>query len=206
MRTEPPSLETDVPQRADVSPLSPAQQREIQVARLRVEKVAGAMKTATFNGYTTLFFAICSTPFAIHDVTGFLVTVALWGVAMVELMHRPHIRCMDPVGLRRLGWNQIAFMGLLVVYSLWNIVLVETGTSTVGEQVQSTLGGYDLSGIDVDGLVRAATWATYGTLIIAAVLFQGLWFARGYFHRARLAQEFRDETPPWVVGIVTPAK
>ncbi|MBI1373862.1 MAG: hypothetical protein GC159_14155 [Phycisphaera sp.] len=204
--SEPLSLGDDKPQRSDTVPLSLAQQREIQLARRRVEKVAGAMKMANFNGYATLFFAICSLPFALNDVAGFLVAVALWGVALVELGHRPHIQRMDPVGLRRLGWNQVTFMALLVIYSVFNIILVETGNSGIGDELQSELGGYDLSGVDVDGLVRASTLAIYGTLIIVSVLFQGLWFARSYFKNARLAQEFHDETPEWVVDIVTPEK
>jgi len=201
------SLAADAPPPvADTPPLSAEQMRQVAEARRQLKRVSGASRMASFNGYTTAFFAMVSTLFALASVEGALICIGLWVVAIVELSQRPSVRRMDPRGLVRLGWNQVAFMTLLVVYASWRLYVVEFGEPAGLELLKREMSSIpELRQLDIEGLYHKITWVVYGSLIVLSIAFQGLWFARYYFARARIAAEYRDQTPAWVIELVSPS-
>lgn len=96
---------------------------------------------------------------------------------------------------RLLGWNQVGFLGLLVLYCLWSIYL--TFTQPLSPEIQEQL---EFLSADITGLVTGFTVLVYGAVIVVTIIFQGL-NARYYFARTVLMEDYLRETPAWIVEL-----
>ncbi len=175
------------------TPLSLEQRQELSEANERARKVLGAAKVATFNGWTIGIFAAFGLLFGIFSVTALVMGVGMGLVARNEFRGRTLLRQFDPLGPRLLGRNQLGFMGLIIVYSLWSMY------QTVSNPITEIAGLEAIAG-SVGGLVTEVTLAVYGGVIVLTALFQGL-NARYYFVRTQLVEGYLRETPDWIVEI-----
>lgn len=181
-------------------PLSPEQLAQWAQANRSARKVLGAAKVATFNGWTIGVFAALCLPFAIFgDFTSLVIGLGLGAVAWNEFRGRTLIRQFNMRGPRTLGWNQLALLGLLIGYCLWQIRVGLAGTDPYQEVLQSTpeLGSM-LGGIE--HLQKVLTLAVYGSIIALSLVFQGL-NAVYYFSRARLMRAYLTQTPAWILEV-----
>jgi hypothetical protein len=177
----------------DGGPLSPEHQKELVQATERARKVLGAVKVATFNGWTIGVFAAITLLFALFSMTALVVGAGMAVVSWNEFRGRTMLRAFDPKGPRLLGRNQVGFMSLLVGYCLWSIYRTLTNPITEIEGLEQ------FAGIAGD-LVTNLTVAVYGAVIVLSVLFQGL-NALYYFRRVRPVEEYVRETPRWIVEL-----
>jgi len=92
-------------------PLSQSQQHEVAAANDRARKIRKAAAVAAFNGWVTGFFAVCSAPFALFSLPGFVVAVGL-----NEFRGRNRLLRFDPDAPAFLGWNQVGFLTLIICY------------------------------------------------------------------------------------------
>ena len=181
-------------------PLSAEHHQQIASAHSRAAKVRSAARVAAFNGWVTGAFALCSLPFAPFSVAGFLVAVGLAVVTYNEFRGRTMLLAFDPKAARLLGWNQVGFLSLIVVYSLWMILDGLTGTNPMTKELQQhpelkeALGSME----DIQSLYQLAIIANYGTVIVLSAIFQGF-NAYYYFTRSALIQAYLRETPGWIV-------
>lgn len=184
-------------------PLTPEHQRELALAQARAKKVRAAARTAAFNGWVTAAFAVCSAPFAPFSAVGFLATAGLAYIAYNEFQGRKRLLRFDPTAARLLGWNQIGFLALIVLYCLWMLYTGLTGAGPFSEELKTNPELADaLGSLDgIDQLYRHLVVAVYGSVIALSVVFQGL-TALYYFTRRKYVEACRRETPTWVLELL----
>jgi hypothetical protein len=145
---------------------------------------------AAFNGWTIGAIAVLSLPFAFFGWDGLLVTIGLFIVAGLEFRGRSQLQKFVPSAASLLGWNQIGFLILIVVYCLW-MVLVGAENIRANPQISQLLGADGLR------LYRSIVVAFYGTVIALSVAFQG-GNAIYYFSRRKHIVAYLQQTPQWV--------
>lgn len=184
------------------NPLTPAWREELTLANGRAKAIRKASGVAAFNGWMTGFFAACSAPFSLFSIPGFLVTAGLAFVAYNEFQGRKRLLRFDPTSPARLGWNQIGFLLLIIVYCLW---MIWSGLTSPGPfaaelaakpELAATLGPLD----QFDELYKFLVVAMYGLMIVLSVVFQGL-NALYYFSRRKHVESYVRETPAWVLEV-----
>ena len=180
-------------------PLSPQHQQDLLEANRRVRKILGAVKVATFNGWTTAVFAGLSLICSLFSVTALLMGIGLAVVAWNEFRGKDLLQGFDPRGVRLLGWNQVGFIGLLVAYSLWGIFTGLTGPDPYQAYIDQNPALAPMLG-SIGGLHTALTLAVYGGVIVCSIVFQGL-NSLYYFKRGAMLKAYLNQTPPWIVQL-----
>jgi hypothetical protein len=174
----------------------------LEQAQVRAKQIRTAAGVAAFNGWVTAFFAAASAPFAPFSFVGALVTLGLGVVAYNEFQGRRKLLQFDARGADMLGWNQLGFLGLIVVYSAWMLFTGLTGAGPFAGELQkspelaSILGPVE----QYDELYRMIVVAVYGTMIVLGVLFQG-GYALYYFSRRKLLTGYVRDTPVWICDL-----
>ena len=184
------------------SPLAPEHHRELATANERAKKIRKAAKVAGFNGWVTAIFAVCSVPFALFSVCGFLVAVGLAVVAYNEFQGRKRLLHFDRTAPSLLGWNQVGFLTLIVVYCLWMLFTSLTGEGYFAAELKAKPElGQVFDNLDqLDYLVKVIMVAVYSLVIALSVIFQGL-NAVYYFTRRKHVDAYVEETPEWVLDV-----
>jgi hypothetical protein len=181
------------PDTHDDGPLTPEHRKDLVQATERANKIFGAVKVATFNGWTIGIFAGITLLFALFSATALVVGAGMAFVSWNEFRGRTLLRQFDPQGPRLLGRNQVGFMGLLVGYCLWSIYRTLTNPITQIEGLE------EIAGFTAE-LVTNLTVSVYAMVIVLSVFFQGL-NALYYFRRAKHVEDYVRETPRWIVEL-----
>jgi hypothetical protein len=183
-------------------PLSAGHLQELAQAQSRAKKIRTAAGVAAFNGWMTAFFAVASAPFAPFSFAGALVTLGLGVVAYNEFQGRRKLLQFDARGADLLGWNQLGFLGLIVVYSAWMLFTGLTGEGPFAGELQRNpeLAGVLGSLQQYDDLYRLIVVAVYGSVIVLSSIFQGgnAWY---YFSRRKLLAGYLRDTPVWICDL-----
>ncbi len=185
-------------------PLSMEHFQELARGDVRNKVIRKAARVASFNGWTTAVIAALSAPFALFSVAGFLVTVVLSVVAYNEFRGRNRLNQFDPTAASLLGWNQIGFLILIVIYCIWAMFIgINQADSALAEfssnpEFADLLGSPDQLG----GLYELLVYAVYGSVIVLSVVFQGL-TAFYYFTRRKHIEAYVRTTPEWVRKLQT---
>ena len=187
---------------APVGPLNSSQQDEVTAAHLRGKKVRKAAGVAAFNGWVTAIFAVVSIPFAFFSVSGFLVALGLSIVAYNEFRGRRRLLSFDASGAPLLGWNQVGFLGIIILYCIWMLFTALTGESPIAAEMHAKpeLAAVMGEPEQFDQLYRLVVVAVYGSVIVLSVIFQGL-NAVYYFTRRRHVEDYVLKTPDWVLEL-----
>ncbi len=183
-------------------PLSQTQQHQVAAAHERAKKIRKAASVASFNGWVTGIFAVCSAPFAVFSLSGFVMTVGLSIVAYNEFRGRKRLLQFDQRAPAFLGWNQVAFLALIVCYCIWMLIagLTSDGPLAAELKAKPELGAvFDSTG-EFDELYRMLVVAVYGSIIVLTGVFQGL-NALYYFSRRKYVNAYVEETPDWVLDL-----
>jgi hypothetical protein len=175
---------------------------ELALANERSKKIRKAAGVAAFNGWMTGIFAVTSAPFAPFSIAGFLVTVGLGIVAYNEFQGRKRLLRFDDSAPQLLGWNQVGFLTMIVVYCLW---MMFAGLTSEGPFAAEIAANPELAQVldSVDGLdaiYKLIVLAVYGSVIVLSVIFQG-WNALYYFSRRKHVEDYVRETPAWVIDV-----
>lgn len=176
------------------SPLTEAQQRELNDAKERARSFLPAAKVASFNGWSIAFFAGVSILFGLFSLTSLLMGVGLAVVARNEFAGRTRLRKFDPSGLELLWRNQVGFMVLIIAYCAWSMYRAVAVPDPEMAEVMELLGE------GTEELVQSLTLTVYAVVIVATGIFQGL-NARYYRLRVARIREYVRETPPWVLDL-----
>ncbi len=183
-------------------PLSQTQQHEVAAAHDRAQKIRKAAAVARFNAWMTGIAAVCSAPFAIFSLPGFLVTVGLSFVAYNELKGRRRLLRFDQKACAFLAWNQLGFLALIAGYSIWMLAvgLTSEGPFAAGIKAQPELSTAFQSVDELDQAYRTLIILFYGTVLALSLLFQGL-NALYYFSRQKYVAAHVQNTPKWVLDL-----
>lgn len=185
-------------QRPAAGPLSAEQLEKLSDANRRAAKVMRACKVASFNGWTCGVIAGASLLFAFSSVVLLVMGVALAVVSFGEIRGKNMLRQFDLRGPRRLGYNQLGLMAVVIAYSLWRIYCALSGPGPYDEYLNSpelikTVG-------PIGDLYVFMTLCIYGGVIVLSATVQGL-TALYYFTRKSCIQAYLDETPDWVIEV-----
>jgi len=172
----------------------------------RRRPVRSAARTAAWDAGITLTIGLLGLLLSLAwwSWLGVLITAAICAIGVVGLVGRRAMSAANPSAARILGLNQIAFMSLIVLYCVIQMLTFsarqETGTLLSGE-VMSQLR--DFAGMDptmlaeMDRAVALLVYGFYSLVILVSICGQG-GLALYYFTRRRHLEAFRRETPEWV--------
>jgi len=185
--------------------------RLIAEAELRGRKLRRAATVALLSGIALATFAglsvlwtlgeLAMDRFAIGllDWQTLVIAAALGVAAWNEFRGRRMLRQFDPRGPRVLGFNQVGLGALLVVYALWMIAAVLLGPNPYAEIIAREPRAAGMLG-GIGDLYRKLAIASYGAMIVATMLCQGL-TAAYYFSRGAVLKQYLCETPAWLVEL-----
>lgn len=184
------------------NPFTPEQQAELRAATNRAAKVRRACTIAKFDAWMTALFAAFTLMAVPFSPSALFIGIPLAAVAFNAFAGEKLLRAFDLRGPRRLGVNQILFMAVIFAYCIWQII----ATFMIGDileqypQLAQLETAYNL---DIDNLtqwVRTIAVLTYGAIIFASVLTQGLmaWY---YFSREKFVRAYIVDTPSWVIDV-----
>ena len=183
-------------------PLSQLQQHQFAAAQDRAQKIRKAAAVARFNGWTIGIFAVCSAPFALMSLPGFLMTSGMSLVAYIELKGRQRLLQFDRKASAFLGWNQVGFLALILCYCIWMLAAGLTSDNPLAAELKANP---DLRAVfdsvdDFSQYYKILIAAVYGTVIVLSVVFQGL-NALYYFTRRKHILAYLQKTPTWVLDL-----
>lgn len=189
-------------ERPTSGPLDQDHHYELALANGRSKKIRKAAGIASFNGWMTGFFAVTSAPFAPFSIVGFLITVGLAIVAYNEFQGRKRILQFDVEAPRLLGWNQVGFLSMILLYCAWMTFSGLTGESPLAAEMkakpelQQALGSME----EFEIIYKLIVVGVYGTVAVLSAIFQG-WNAYYYFSRRKHVEEYIEDTPDWVLDV-----
>jgi len=190
------------------APLTEDHQKEIVAAFERSKKIRRAARVAGFNGWVTGFFAICSALSAYFSLAGIPVAICLGIVTFNEFRGRRRLLQFDTKAPSLLGWNQVGFLSMIIIYCCWMLYSSLTGENEITKifntnpELSKMLNEEELISI-----MRIAIISIYGSVIVLSIIFQGL-NALYYFSIRKHVERFVAETPAWVITLqkLTPKK
>ena len=135
---------------------------------------------------------------------GAMIAVGLCVVGFVERFGAGRMRQADPGAARLLGTNQLALLGLIVLYCLIQMITFSSERAkaeVISPETRSQLSGMPEITRSLDATIERwappATYGFYGLVIVLSAIVQG-GMAAYYFARKRQLAEFHNQTPPWI--------
>jgi hypothetical protein len=188
-------------------PATPLTEEHFALLRRAVacrEPVRRATRTARFSAITTLVIGVAGIPLAIISPSwsAILAIAGVCTIGVLEYIGAQRMRRGLPSAARFLGTNQLAFLGLITLYCVSQMLSFSTAAT------QSTLLSADmqaqlsqLQDVDLNREIKAwaplVSYGFYSLVILLSVGFQG-GLAMYYFTRKRHLEAFTAATPAWV--------
>ncbi len=191
---------------ATVPTLTDAHFAEVRQAVRDRRRVKAAARTALSSGSITLMIGVLAAPFVLvwPSASGVMIVAGMCAVGAVELFGYRRMRRAEPSAARLLGANQLAFLGLISLYCVMQMVAFspeEAQAAALSPEVQAQLSAVpEMAGAINDLVLRWAPIVTYGfysLLIGLSVCFQG-GMALYYFTRRKHIERFNQATPQWI--------
>lgn len=190
---------------ASPAPLTEAHYRALHRAASAWRAVRKAAGVAQLSAASILVVGALGVPLALlfPSLLGFLTAGGVATVGVVEYVGARRLRRGQQSAVVLLAGNQLAFMTLIVVYCLVQL-LSSTGGQThdmlLSGQMQDSLSQLGMQqglGQELQHWTAVATYGLYGSVIVLSVIFQG-GLAYYYFSRRPHLQSYRQNTPPWI--------
>ena len=184
--------------------------RQIATAMAGFKAIRSAARTAWMSAATTLTIGAFSALFFLvwPSWEGALVAVGLCAVGAVEYWGHCRMRRAEVAAAGILAKNQLAFLGLIVIYSLAQMATFSTQklkADALSPEVRSQMAAMPSMQRAIDGPIDRyaplVTYGFYGLVIVMSVLFQG-GLALYYFSRKKRLVAFHSQTPDWVRRVV----
>ena len=181
--------------------LSDEQVQAVRDAKAGRKKIDVAIHVASFNGWSLAIFAGLSGLICLFSpgLVSVLITLGLACTAYHEFKGRAMLRELNPKGAMHLGYNQLAWGGLVVAYCAWSMVYALVGPSAYEQVIERNPELADILGSS-EQMVRGIAVMVYGLAILLTVPYQGLvaWF---YFSRAKHVNRYVENTPEWITQV-----
>jgi hypothetical protein len=178
------------------APASTAQvQHELAAARVAAKKVRRTAAYAIFDAWTIAIFAgisfICGVS---SDISGVIMGLCMGLIAYVEFTGAAQVRRLDPDAAKRLGYNQLAFGALIMLYGFWMM----HGSSSGLDSIKQQLADAGTSSQQVDDWMRTIHNLVIALIVAIPVLAMG-GTALFYFSREKHIRQYIQNTAPWIV-------
>jgi hypothetical protein len=178
----------------------------VQEAARIYKPIKRATWTALGSSIVTLLIGASAVPFLLiwPSLSGFLITVGLGVIGVVEFLGYRKLRKADPTAARFLATNQLAFLGLIVFYCLFQMLSFspeDAKSAALSPEVRAQLSAMpDMASAidrDIEQWAPLVTYGFYSLVIVLSLFFQG-GMAYYYFTRRKFLEAFQRQTPPWV--------
>ena len=160
-------------------------------------RIRRAAAYGTFDGWTIAIFAALSFVCGLSSVVGIAMGIGMGTIAAVELWAVGRLRRLDPAAARMLGFNQIAFALVLIVYAVWSLH-TELGTGAAVRLLVGTDPAVESLVGPIANLAGLIAWVLYGGLMAVAIFCQG-GAAIYYFTRVKHVEAYLRDTPAWIL-------
>jgi len=193
----------------DVSEASPIGEREwglVREAVVRRRKVKRAAGTARGSAIVTLVIGLAALPFVVvsPSFSGLVVVAGILVVGVREWKGYGKMRRAEAGAASYLGWNQVALVGVITFYCLFQMASFSTEevkSAAISPEARSLLAVMPGMAADMDRMIeRLAPYVVYGfysLVMLVSVLAQGA-MAVYYFSRRKYVETFNRQTPEWV--------
>ena len=187
-------------------PLTEAQYDEVRQAVRARRRVKGAARTALLSGAITLAIGVLAAPFVAvwPSASGALIVLGVSAAGAVELVASQRMRRAEPSAARLLGANQLALLGVVVLYCVIQMAAFspeEVRAAALSPEVQAQLSAVPEMARSInDAIMRLAPLVTYGfyTLVIGLSVCSQGGMALYYFTRRKHIEQFNRATPQWI--------
>lgn len=186
-------------------PLSESDFLVVRQAAVCRKAVRAAARTSLISAEITLSIGVIALVLSAmwRDLGGALMAAGVCAVGAVEYSGYRRMRRADPAAARLLGYNQLAFLGLILIYCLIQMLTFSTDHA-LSPEVRSQLGGMPTKEIDqiIEQWAPLVTYGFYGLVMLLSVGCQG-GLALYYFTRRRRVEAFTCQTAEWVRRLFT---
>jgi hypothetical protein len=179
------------------SPLSPAHLTQLTTARTNCKKIRRAIAVAAFDGYTIATFAGLTLLTGLTDPPSILLGLAMSAIAIIELRAGKNLRRLNPQAARTLGFNQLAFAAVLILYAVTRLIAAFHAPSPY-QAYKSADPAMATMLNPIEDLSRLVTVGIYIAMIGIACFAQG-GLALYYFTRAKHLHRYLAATPAWIL-------
>ncbi|MCX5653430.1 MAG: hypothetical protein NTY65_02095 [Planctomycetota bacterium] len=188
------------------SPLDESQFALVQEAARAYKPIKRTAYIALGSAMTTLVIGTSAVAFTLFwpSFSGVMITVGVCAVGAVEFAGYRKMRQADLSAARWLGKNQLAFIGLIVLYCAIQMLTFsaeEIRAAAMSPEFRAQLGAMPDMEREIDRNIEQwaplVTYGFYSLVIVLSVLFQG-GLALYYFTRQKFLDAFQRGTPPWV--------
>ncbi|MGA2585282.1 MAG: hypothetical protein ABSG31_18585 [Tepidisphaeraceae bacterium] len=166
------------------------------IARVAYRRISRAVWVARTDGMILIAFGALTIIGGIGSISAMAAGAVLAVIGWIEWRGSDRLRKFDPRALSTLMLNQLVLGGLLILYSLVQLV-----SEMMGRGLTADLNG-DLSefGVVDTGELHALVMLFYVALIFIAVPCMG-GLAYYYFTRQKYVDAYLKETPDWIVAM-----
>lgn len=191
---------------APASPLDESQFALVQEAARSYKPIKKASRVALGSAVTTLAIGAIAVPFTLvwPSFASALVTVGVCVVGVVEFLGYQKLKQADPAAARWLATNQLAFLGLIMLYCAIQMLTFspeEVKAAALSPETRAQLNAAPDMARDIDRMIEQwaplVTYGFYSLVIVLSIFFQG-GMALYYFTRRKWLEAFQRQTPPWV--------
>ena len=187
-------------------PLNESDFLVVRQAAVRRKAVRAAAHTSLVSAVITMGIGVLALVLSAlwGDWGGALVAMGVCTVGAVEYLGHRRMRRADPAAARMLGWNQLAFLGLIFLYCLVQMLTYSTDqakAAALSPEVRSQLEAVPNMEKDIDQMIERwaplVTYGLYGLIMLLSLGCQG-GMALYYFTRRRRVEAFTRQTAAWV--------
>jgi hypothetical protein len=197
-----------VPERSAgvASPLGEADYAAVRQAVVDRRAVQRACHTALSSAIVTLLIGASSFPFVLlwPSASSLFIVAGISAIGVMEFLGYRRLRKADPAAPKALAVNQLAFLGLIVVYCLGQMVgfsVDDAKAAALSPEVRAQLNAMPSMAEGIDRMIERwaplLTYGFYSLVIVLSVAFQG-GMALYYYTRRRHVEAFNQKTPPWI--------
>ena len=188
------------------SPLDESQFALVQEAARAYKPIKRTAYIALGSAITTLVIGTSAVAFTLFwpSFSSAMITVGICAVGAAEFAGHRKMRQADLSAARWLGKNQLAFIGLIVLYCAIQMLTFsaeEIRAAALSPEFRAQLGAMPDMEREIDRNIEQwaplVTYGFYSLVIVLSVLFQG-GLALYYFTRQKFLDAFQRGTPPWV--------
>ncbi len=186
------------------SPLSEEDFALLRHALVGRDPVRRAARTARFSAASILVIGAAGIPITLFwpSWLSLVMVAGICAIGAIEYIGARRMQRGDVSAASFLGRNQLAFLGLITAYCVYQMVTMSSAAAQgtlLSPDLQSALD--QMGSADVERQMKTwaplATCGFYSLIILLSVCFQG-GLAVYYFTRKRHLQAVADATAPWV--------
>jgi hypothetical protein len=187
------------------SPLNEEQFTLVRETARAFKPIKRASRVARGSSLTTLCIGVLSVPLVVlwPSIVGVVVVLGLGAVGIVEFLGYRKLLRAEPAAAKLLALNQLAFLGLITVYCLIQMLTFsaeDAKAAAMSPEFRSALKEMPEMARSVDSTIEQwgplITYGFYSLVIVLSVFFQGgmAW----YYISRRKYLEFYQRQPEWV--------